>query len=410
MRPFQIVHIDHTELQIILRVPGSKRSLGRAWLSLAVDAESRAIVGFYLSFEPPSYRSCMMVLRDIVRRHGRMPEMIVLDNGKEFHSRAFHRVCALYGCSIRYRPSGQPRHGSVMERLFGTTQSQLINNLAGNTQVLRHARMATKSVMPENFVYWTLPALHGALDYYFENIYGKDPHPAHGDGPVEHLRTRLIETGERRMRMVGFDHRFMIETCPSPIDRDTRIVDIQRGVKINHIWYWNDALRAAGLKGKPIQVRVDPWDVRYVFVLIGRWWYRCVSKLVHLVRSYTEVELRCACEEMAVKHSIQKKDLSPERLAERLAVMDAGRFDPRLLDSQAEARLVYDQLGMASVWRPEEKDTDLEPAGLPCRSGSSAPALKQLNCVPNPSDIVIDMPCQSEPGDVQAFDDDYDLL
>ncbi len=85
VRPFQYVHIDHTPLEILLCSPKSKKSLGKAWLSLAVDAESRKVVGFYLSFEAPSYRSCMMVLRDIVRRHGRMPDMIVVDNGKEFN-------------------------------------------------------------------------------------------------------------------------------------------------------------------------------------------------------------------------------------------------------------------------------------------------------------------------------------
>lgn len=76
VRPFQIVHIDHTELQILLCLPNSKESLGRAWLTLAMDAESRAVVGFYLTFDPPSYRSCMMVMRDIVRRHGRLARIV----------------------------------------------------------------------------------------------------------------------------------------------------------------------------------------------------------------------------------------------------------------------------------------------------------------------------------------------
>jgi len=32
VRPWQYVHIDHTELQILIRLPESKESLGRAWL------------------------------------------------------------------------------------------------------------------------------------------------------------------------------------------------------------------------------------------------------------------------------------------------------------------------------------------------------------------------------------------
>jgi putative transposase len=353
VRPFQYVHIDHTELQIVLTVPGSTEKPERAWLSLAMDAESRAVVGFYLSFDSPGYKSCMMVIRDIVRRHGRMPDMLVLDNGKEFHSKAIQRLCALYGCSLRYRPAGRPGFGTVMERLFGTTQSQLINNLKGNTKALLHARMATKSILPYQFAETTLPALHGILDYYFETLYGMEPHPAHGDRPVEHLRDRMVQTGERRMRMVRFDELFLIESCPSPDDKDTRVVDHQRGVKINHFWYWNDALRNKRLDGATLPVRVDPWDVRHVYVLVDNDWVRCRSKLAWLVRNYTEVELRYAFQELAVRFSIKKKDLSPQRLSEWLRVLEAGRFDPRLAEGQSEVRLVYDALGMTNVPDPE---------------------------------------------------------
>lgn len=414
VRPFQYVHIDHTELQIVLRVPGSKESLGRAWLSLAIDAESRAVVGYYLSFEPPSYRSCMMVLRDIVRRHQRMPEMLVLDNGKEFHSAAMQRVCRLYGCSLRYRPSAQPRSGSVMERIFGTTQSQLINNLAGNTQALLHARMATKSFLPENFVHWTLPALHGALEYYFTTLYGKQPHPAHGDGPEEHLQTRLTETGVRRNRWVDLDERFRIETCPTPVDGETRVVDIRRGVKIQHIWYQCDALQARNLKGKPVQVRVDPWDVRFVYVLVGGEWHCCRSRLAWLVSSYTEVELRYAFEEMAKKHSIKKKDLSPERIAEWMKVRDASCFDPRLASCQAEARLVYGPLLMATVSAScltPETEVLADPGS---RIDNQKPAIstsrKNPKKRPEPAKDYIDVPSFNVHENEESSDDDYELM
>lgn len=352
VRPFQYIHIDHTPLEILLCSPRMKTSKWHVWLSLAIDAESRRVVGFYLSFEPPSYRSCMMVLRDIVRRHGRMPDMLVVDNGKEFKSREFKRVCNLYGCSIRYRPAGQPRHGSVMERLFGTTESQLIHNLSGNTQLMKHVRMVTKSVNPRNFVEWTLPALHGALDYYFEELYGTENHPAHGEAPVEHFTARMAETGMRLHRIVRFDRRFLIETCPAPNAGGTRVVDGQRGVKINHIWYWTNAFAGAGLDGRAVDVRIDPWDVRYVYALVGGKWIRCESKLAWRLRQYTVIELRYAFEELAKEHNINKKDLTPERVAEWMKVLDARNFDDRLREQQHEARLVYERLGMATVESP----------------------------------------------------------
>src|SRR5215472_491707 len=79
-RPWEIVHLDHTELDIEL-VSSLGTPLGRPYATFATDAYSRRLLACYLSFDPPSYRSCMMVLRACVRRHQRFPQMVVVDGG-----------------------------------------------------------------------------------------------------------------------------------------------------------------------------------------------------------------------------------------------------------------------------------------------------------------------------------------
>ena len=85
-RPLEIAHIDHTELDVELVCSRTGHNLGRPWLTLLVDAFSRRILSVYVTFNPPSYRSCMMALRICVLRHGRLPQTIVTDGGKEFAS------------------------------------------------------------------------------------------------------------------------------------------------------------------------------------------------------------------------------------------------------------------------------------------------------------------------------------
>lgn len=80
-RPWEIVHLDHTQLEVEL-VSQLGARLGRPWVTFAVDAYSRRLLGLYLSFDPPAYRACMMVLRACVRRHQRFPPSIVVDGGK----------------------------------------------------------------------------------------------------------------------------------------------------------------------------------------------------------------------------------------------------------------------------------------------------------------------------------------
>jgi transposase InsO family protein len=135
-RPFEIGHIDHTELDVEVVCSHTGRPLGRPWLTVLIDAFSRRCLAFYLTFDEPSYRSCMMILRDCVRRHSRLPQTVVLDGGPEFQSTYFETLLARYECTKKVRPPAQARFGSVCERLFGTTNSQFIHNLRGNRRPL----------------------------------------------------------------------------------------------------------------------------------------------------------------------------------------------------------------------------------------------------------------------------------
>jgi len=111
-------------------------------MTILIDAFSRRILASYLSFDPPSYRSCMMVLRDCVRRHSRLPQVVVVDGGREFESTYFETLLARYECTKKTRPPAKARFGSVVERLFGTCNTQFVHNLRGNTQITREVRQS----------------------------------------------------------------------------------------------------------------------------------------------------------------------------------------------------------------------------------------------------------------------------
>jgi len=85
-RPFEIGHIDHSPLDLELVCSQTGEVLGRPWLTLTTDAYSRRFLAIHLTFDPPSYRSCMMVMRECVARHHRLPQTIAVDGGKEFQT------------------------------------------------------------------------------------------------------------------------------------------------------------------------------------------------------------------------------------------------------------------------------------------------------------------------------------
>ncbi|MDJ0569935.1 MAG: transposase family protein [Pleurocapsa sp. MO_192.B19] len=171
--PFHICHIDHTESDIELKCSKTGKNLGKPWMTFLVDAFSRRILATYVTYNPPSYRSCMMVLRICVKRHGRLPQTIVTDNGKEFHSTYFETLLAMFECTLKHRPAAKSRFSGVCERLFGTTTTQLLNNLAGNTQITKKVRLATKSVNPKNLSLWTIGLLYAHLCEWTSAYFGK---------------------------------------------------------------------------------------------------------------------------------------------------------------------------------------------------------------------------------------------
>ena len=214
-RPFEIGHIDHTELDVEVVCSHTGRPLGRPWMTILTDAFSRRGLSLYLTFDAPSYRSCMMILRECVRRHGRLPQILVIDGGPEFQSTYFETLLARYEVTKKTRPPAQARFGSVCERLFGTTNTQFIHNLRGNTQITRNVRQVTKSVNPQGQAVWTLGALEERLSEYVFEIYDTVVHPALSLSPRDAFTAGLESSGLRLQRMIPYDEDFLMATLPT---------------------------------------------------------------------------------------------------------------------------------------------------------------------------------------------------
>ena len=158
--------LDHTQLDIELTDTTGKHVLGRPWMTIMIDAFSRRVLAVSVDFDEPSYRSCMMVLRECVRRHNRLPQCLVVDGGPEFSSTYFETLLARYECTKKTRPPAEARFGAVVERIFGTANTQFVHNLLGNTQITRNVRQVTKSVNPRRMGVWPLAPFLERLWHY----------------------------------------------------------------------------------------------------------------------------------------------------------------------------------------------------------------------------------------------------
>lgn len=132
--PLQRVEVDHTPLNWVVIDDETGLPLGRPWLTVAIDAYSGYLLGFYLNFYPPSLTSVLGVLRNSIlpkdelsrelglshpwMSHGLADEWI-LDNGLEFHAQAFQRVMLQLAIDVTYCRVRTPWLKPHVERFFG---------------------------------------------------------------------------------------------------------------------------------------------------------------------------------------------------------------------------------------------------------------------------------------------------
>jgi len=399
VRPFQIVHMDHTELDIELVSSRTGKNLGRPWLSLAVDAFTRRILGFYLSFDPPSYRSNMMLLRDIVRRYQRLPQMIVVDNGADFRSENFQLIANLFGIHLRYRPAGHARHGAVLERLFGTLHTKYIHNLAGNTKATKIIRQTTGAFLPSRLADWTLEALYFGIQYWATDYYDQHDHSALDISPREAFARGLAISGDRPHRLVTLTRDLMILTCPLAGRQGMRKVDRQRGIKfLDRNYYWCPEMASAQVAGTKVLVRYDPWDASTVYVRIGSRWVSATCRSLASIGMMPMAVRAILSAEYAKRHPHTSNDeLSIQRLSEFIRVFTPEGAMAVELERQEENRQLYEYLHLGAVTphqihlglqQPSEARSTVvarvtQPAATPCKTTTTKSSTPLIEDVPD---------------------------
>ena len=349
-RPFERGMVDHTTLDLETRDSRTSKKNGRPWVTIMFDVCTRRVLGFHITFEPPSYRSVLAVMRDCVRRFGRLPAALLVDGGREFSGIWFEVTCAFLVTKVFRRPASRPRFGSHIERMFGTINSMFAHALCGNTQLRKNVRQMTDEVDPDVFSVWTLVALYGALEEFLFDIYDALPHRELMESPREAFGRLIADFGERPERRVAYDSNFLITTCPSTSKGTARVQP--DGVKLNYV-YFNHPLLARYLK-KDVPVRYDCDDMSKAYAFIGGQWLQLKSKYRRQLRGRTEWEIKLYTTEFRARRSATEREAMSAKILvdflERVAQTEEQLLRQRQINEQrllAESQADSDPVGGA---------------------------------------------------------------
>jgi len=352
-----MAHLDHTELNLFLCDSRTGQVLGKCWLTLLILSHPRRIAAFYLTFDPPSYRSCLAVLRLCVKRYGRLPTAITVDGGSEFASVYFEQLLALYRIRKHQRPASEPRFGSPQERLFGTMETEFLSHLLGNTQATKLPRLLTKATDPELLAVWTLPTLAERVQQWADEEYDTIPHPALGMTPREAYELSIQRNGARTNKAILYDDAFLKATYPST-KKGMAKVDPGVGVRMNYLDYWCEAMRDSTLEETQVRVRYDPFDVSIGYAYIDGKWRKSECPYNEFA-GCSERELQLLTAELRQRNRLQYGQERIEVTQKQLATFRRENTDAQTIlrqqrhDRETRAALLVLEGGKAPRERPQ---------------------------------------------------------
>jgi transposase InsO family protein len=326
-RPFEVGHIDHTLVDIQLIDERFRRKTRKVWATALIDAYDREVLAVFLTFSPPSAASAMAVIRACVKRHGRVPQTIVYDNGKEFKSAAFERLLMALEVAGVARPKGSPKHGAMIERLFRRWNDDLVHNMQGNNVALQTPRMMSASHDPRRNAIWTFDAFHRAFTQYLYEVYPKMLHQGLGVTPLEARDQGLRDFGQRPQDHIKFDEAFELLCMPE----HPKELKVQKGGQVRRINldYQHPDLNDATLIGRKVEVRFDPFDASRILVFAKGKWLIAHCRLQAVFARYTPAEVDRATQRMVELKSWVRsfRSLNAETIASFLCAVEAKEVE-----------------------------------------------------------------------------------
>lgn len=312
-----VAHIDHTQLDAETAPTADGHSLGRPWLTIMVAPRQKRVLAHVISYEPPSYRSCMAVVEECVRRHRRLPAIIVTDGGKEFSSGYFSHLMARFRLVQMFRPPATPRFGSYLERYNGRINSKLIHNLPGNTKLTKHVRMLVESHDPKRLATLSLEELDDVVAEFLYDWCENEPDKITGETPKQKYERDFRLGGPRTHKIIVPNADFFILTCPTT---KSGVAMVRRdGVKVNHLYYNCAEFRQPGVMKRKLAIRYNPRDLSIIYVRLANKWITChCREFRKQFKGLTERELRMATTKLlgACKTLVEKRrQINAGRLA-----------------------------------------------------------------------------------------------
>lgn len=257
-RPLSVAEVDHTRFDGFLVLKNTQIVVERPWLTVVVDRKTKCILGFHIGHEPPSHATVAAALKHAILpkvlhesvhgnwpMHG-IPDLLVVDNGLEFHGHALKALCAEIGMNISFCPRKKGWAKGTVERVIGTINRNVSEMLpTGRTF---HSVTARGDYDSEGKASVSLEALREAIEKYIVDVYHQTFHRGINCKPIDQWETYINYEDIR------------LPVNPAEFDAISGNIDTRKvfhyGVEINNATYNSPELMRYrdSFKGKAVEL------------------------------------------------------------------------------------------------------------------------------------------------------------
>jgi putative transposase len=282
-RPLAVAQIDHTPMDVIVVDEEHRQPIQRPLLTVVIDVYSRMVLGFAIYLEKPSaFTTGLAIAHAVLPKEdwlagvgvqaewpcwGKM-RTIHCDNAKEFRGTVIGRACQDHDIAVEHRPPREPRYGGHIERGFGTWLTRA-RRLKGTTFSNVEQKGDYDS---EGRAIMTRAELEKWFTIYVAKVYANSYHSGIKTTPLAKYKEAILGTADRSGSglpdRVAEPTAFMLDFMPF----EERTIQ-EYGVVIDHIFFWDDALRPwihardpeESKRPRKFTFRIIPRDMREVY-------------------------------------------------------------------------------------------------------------------------------------------------
>ena len=351
----QVWQCDHTRADLMV-VDGHGSPIGCPTLTTVVDTYSRCIVGIHLGMSYPSAGVTCLALRHAILpkqyRHEYepnnlwesygVPQYLYTDAGSDFTSSHIDQVANSIGIVLCLRR--RPSDGGIVERPFGTLNTEFFSTLPGYTT--RRLKPHKKAVEADARL--TLEQLEGLLIRYIVDNYNQQPDTRTGEeSRMARWRSGLMAQAQ------ALEER---ELDLLLMRQDRRRVYRGGYIRFANLLYKGEYLE--GYVGQQVVLRYNPSDITSLYI------YRSQGDLdVFLTRAHTqnlETERLSLSEAKAISRRLRQARQEITNESVLLEIRDRTRFVADVL-SEKRAPAV----SQSSAIEPERDCDSEEPLEQP---------------------------------------------